>query len=192
RRAAEAVDRLVRIADGKHIGLVSHEQAGQLDLGDVGILKLVDQHETRTLLSARQVGGVLLIAQQRYGAGDDVAVGAEVLRRQQIFGIAKDPRDLVATAEYFVIRHRLGIFCAPDARQRKLFALQLRYVGVIVVGRAQLVVAALEETNQPFEEFAGSGGLNVVAQPQVLDAAAQQYIEVLVVDQFEALTGLAE
>ena len=78
------------------------------------------------------------------------------------------------------------------ARQRNLLALQLRHVGVIVVGRAQLVVTALEEADQAFEEFAGSGGLDVVLQLQVLDTAAQQHVEVLVVDQLEALAGLVE
>ena len=37
-RAAELIDGLVGIADGEDIGFVTGQQAGQLDLRDVGIL----------------------------------------------------------------------------------------------------------------------------------------------------------
>src|SRR5579859_1263694 len=47
RGAAETKDGLVRIAHGKNILLFPTQQRSEFDLRDVGILKLVDQDETR-------------------------------------------------------------------------------------------------------------------------------------------------
>ena len=168
--AAETVDRLIGIAHRKHIGLTAHQQSRQLDLRDVGILKFVDQHKACALLSARQVGCVAPLAQQRDGTGDDVAVGTKIFARQQLLGVTEDARDLATPAQHFLLGHRLGIFGVPHARQRNLLALQLRDISVVVVGRAQFVVATLEETGQALEEFARSGRLDVVLQLQVSDA----------------------
>ncbi len=146
--ATKAVDRLIGIAHREHVGLFAHQQARQLDLRDVGILKFVDQHKARALASPLQVGGVLLVPQQRDGARDHVAVGSEIFRSQQLFDIAKDARDLAATAQHFLIGHQARVFGAPHPRQRNLFALQLRHISVVVVGRAQFVVTTFEEIDQ--------------------------------------------
>ncbi len=52
--SAKLVDGLVGIADGENVRFLSRQQAGELDLRDVGILKLVDQDEACPPLRALQ------------------------------------------------------------------------------------------------------------------------------------------
>ena len=49
RRPAKTVDCLVRIAYGEHVRSLTRQQARQFNLPDIGILKLVDENESRTL-----------------------------------------------------------------------------------------------------------------------------------------------
>src|SRR5664279_2048845 len=78
------------------------------------------------------------------------------------------------------------------AWQWKLFAFQFRNVGVVVIWRAQFVVATLEKAGQSFKKFARSGGLDVVLQLQVRNATSQQHVEVGVLNQLKTFTGQVE
>ena len=50
RRAAEAVDRLIVVADDGHITVALGEQRDEFGLGTVGVLELVDEHKAKTVL----------------------------------------------------------------------------------------------------------------------------------------------
>ena len=50
RRAAEAVDRLIVVADDGHVTVALGEQRNEFGLGTVGVLELVDQHKAKTVL----------------------------------------------------------------------------------------------------------------------------------------------
>ena len=52
--AAKTIDGLVGIADGEDVSFISCEKPGELDLGDVRVLELVNQNEARALLRTLQ------------------------------------------------------------------------------------------------------------------------------------------
>ena len=101
---AEAIDSLVGVADREDVGSVSAQQTRQLDLGDVGVLELVNQDEARSLLRPQE--DRLAAAEQVYGAGDDVAESAEAVLLQHFLELPIDAGDLAAAAEHILVADR--------------------------------------------------------------------------------------
>src|ERR1019366_1178497 len=178
--AAETIDRLVGIADREYVCLLPPKQLGQLNLGDVGVLELVDQNEAGIFLRALQHG--LTAAEQIDRARDDVAEGSQPFLLQQVFDIMEDARDLATALEHLLVRHRRGIFRLAYARQRNLAALQTSDVGVVVVRGAQLIMATAEEFQQMLEELSRVRRLDEALEWQILNAASQQDLQVFLVD----------
>ena len=166
------------------------EQAGQLDLRDVGVLELVDEDEARMPLRALQHR--LAADQHIDGARHDVAEGAEAFLLQHVFRITKGARHFAAAAKYLIVGTWRRILRLAHARQRDLAALDLRDEGVVVAGRAQLVVTTAEELEQVVEELSRRGGLDVVLQLQVVDAAAEKDEEILVVEELELVARVVQ
>ena len=76
-RSAEAVDRLVRVADRDQIATVTGERPEQCDLGRIGVLVLVDDDAPEPLA---QLGPVRRIGGDQPGAVDELGVVDEALR----------------------------------------------------------------------------------------------------------------
>src|SRR5271157_880849 len=188
--AAKAIDCLVGVADGEDVGVLSSEQFRELDLRDVGVLELVDQDEARAFLRGLQNG--LPSAQHLDRASDDVPEGTEALLLQQIFDVAEGACDLMAAAQHFLARHGFGVFRLGDALQRNFVALDLRKVRIVILRRAQLVMAAAEEIHQVAQKFARVGGLDEAIKPHLANAAAQQNEQVLVIEQSKLDSGVAQ
>src|ERR1019366_4306361 len=188
--AAETIDRLVGIADREYVCLLPPKQLGQLNLGDVGVLELVDQNEAGIFLRALQHR--LTAAEQIDRARDDVAEGSQSFLLQQVLYIMEDPRDLATALEHLLVQHRRGVFRLPYALQRNLAALQTSDVGVVVLRSAQLVMATAEEFQQMLEELSRIGRLDETLERQILNAASQQDLQVFLVEQRKLNVGVAQ
>ena len=111
RGPAEAIDRLVGVADRKDVALLSRQLLQDLDLGEIDVLKLIHQDEA----SARAAGQFALLLQQMVGVGDHVAEGAELVFSQHAFHGGEHACDFAATPDDFFVRQggqRLSI-CSP-------------------------------------------------------------------------------
>ena len=170
--------------------MFSPQQFRELDLRYVGVLELVDQDEARIFLCGLQHG--LPAAEHLDGASNDVAERAQALLLEQIFDVAEGARDLAAAAQHFFCRHSFGVFRLGDALQRNFAALDLREVGIVIVRRAQLVMAAAEEIHQVAQKLARIGGLDEAIEAHLANSAAQQNEEVLVIEQSKLDSGLAQ
>ena len=85
----------------------------QPDLGDVGVLELVDQDEARSLLRALE--DRLAAAEQVNGAGDDVAESAEAILLQHVLELPIDTGDFAAAANHLLAGHAVCSSTSPPA-----------------------------------------------------------------------------
>ncbi len=93
-RAAPAIDGLVVVPHHAQVAAAVGQQAGQLVLHRVGILKLIHQHVAKTLLPASQ--DIFFVAQQMHGEHDQVAEVEGIGEPQPLLVEVVDPHQLLA------------------------------------------------------------------------------------------------
>ena len=98
---AEAVDRLVRIADGKNVSLLAGEGGEQLNLGIVRILEFIHQDEPGAGSFRGQ--GCRGRRKEFVRTGDHVAEGAPVFFQKPPLQRGVNAGDLTAAAQHFRI-----------------------------------------------------------------------------------------
>src|SRR6267378_8600130 len=141
RRSAKAVDGLIVVADRENILGIIDQQLQQAQLGDVGVLKFVNENVTKAILQRGAEGGVAL--QQTDCSGDQSSEGRALLFAEQLFAGAVGASNLLFAGHgFFALRERVGI-------ELGAFGLKLRVelvdVSLIIVTRDQLILAAREK-----------------------------------------------
>ena len=144
RGSAEAINRLVRIADRKDVAIGSSEARKNLDLSEVGVLEFVGEDETgaRTGLGEHALVGV----QQGMRARDHVAEGAEIFFLQPALHCREHPSDLAAATQDFGVVE--GRFRLHDARNRDFVAFEALDVLGVFFWCDEFVVTAADKLQQ--------------------------------------------
>src|SRR6267154_4650048 len=99
RRTAKAVDGLIVVADRENILGIIDQQLQQLELGDVGVLKFVNENVTKAILQRGAEGGVAL--QQTDCSGDQSSERRAFLFAQQLFAGTVGTSNLLFTGHGF-------------------------------------------------------------------------------------------
>src|SRR5712672_2439204 len=170
RRTAKAVDGLIVVADRENILGIIDQQLQQAELGDVGVLKFVNENVTKAILQRGAEGGVAL--QQTDCSGDQSSEGRALLFAQQLFAGAIGASNLLFAGDgFFAFRERVGV-------QFGAFVLKLRGelvdVSLIIVRRDQLILATREKLHEIVQELPGLGQAAVTIELQPRKIAAQQ------------------
>ena len=184
RRAAEAIDRLIGITDGEYILFFSAQQLRQSNLCDIGILKFVNQNESRILTGLRQRGRIGF--EQANGAGDHLTKGSKIILGEHAGDAAEYCRNLLATGDQFRHRQLFCVFRLGGARRRNLACDHLLYVPLVLIDVDEFVFATREEGAKVVQEFPGCRRLDEELEGQFVQSAPQVDEQVEVVDDFEA------
>ena len=147
RRAPEGIDRLVVVADDRHVAMSLGEQPDELRLRPVRVLELVDEDVPEAGLDPLASLGRLADEPER--ECDLVAEVDEAAGREQVLVARVGTSELELPARCF--RQGLGVHSSRVERGGRLGreALGERHVGA---GRDVLVLAAAEERRQRREE----------------------------------------
>ena len=160
RGAAEAVDRLVVVADHGHVAVLLHQQPQQHPLGEVGVLVLVHEHVAEARGGA--LAHVRLLVQQAEGAQDQVAEVERPALAEQAVVVGVEAAELELARG---VRSR-GVVVRPLGQPLR--------VRDVVVGRHHLVLQAVDPRHEAPEQRRRVAADLVVAQRELVDAVEQQ------------------
>ena len=136
--AAEAVDSLIGVAHAENVSVGAPEQGQNIDLGEVGVLKFVNQDEAGAIALRCQNGGIA----REHGVCPRNHVGerAQIFFPQPLFRSGIDARDFLAAGDDFLVGQLLFGFGHP--RNLRFAALQAGNILRVLFRRDQFVVAA--------------------------------------------------
>ena len=169
RGAPEGVDRLVVVADDRHVAMPLGEQPDELRLRPVRVLELVDEDVPEAGLDPLASLGRLADEPERQG--DLVAEVDEAAGREQVLVTRIGPGELELPARRF--RQGLGVLPSGLDRRGRLGreALGERQVGA---GRDVLVLASAEERRQCREEPGRVAERPVLVELELEEVLAQE------------------
>src|SRR5258705_11112561 len=108
RSAAKTINGLIVVADRENILGIIDQQLKQAELGEVGVLKFVNENVTKAILQRGAEGGVGL--QQTDCSGDQSSEGRALLFAQQLFAGAVGASNLLFAGDGFLaFREGVGI-----------------------------------------------------------------------------------
>src|SRR6266403_1638874 len=170
RGAAKAVDGLIVVADRENILGIIDQKLQQAELGDVGVLKFVNENVTKAILQRGTKSRVAL--QQTDCSGDQSSEGRALLFAQQIFaGTVGTSNLLFAGHGFFAFRERVGV--QLGTLFLKLCG-ELVDVSLIIITGDQFILAAREKLHEIVQELPGLGQTTVAIELQPRNIAAQQ------------------
>ena len=171
--AAELVDRLVVVADDRHVPMALGDQRDELRLRPVGVLELVHEDVPEAALDGLARRG--RVAQQPQGERDLVAeVDRPVLGEQRLVAPV-GAGELALAARVLRERGRgVGIRVLASGRRRRLCAQPVR-VGEIRVGRHVLVLRPGEQRRERVEEPRRVAQRPVLVQVELEQPLAQEH-----------------
>src|SRR6266481_2503547 len=170
RSAAKAIDGLIVVAYGENVLGIIDQQLQQAQLGDVGVLKFVNENVTKAILQRGAEGGVAL--QQTDCSGDQSSEGRALLFAQQLFaGTVGASNLLFAGHGFFALRERIGV--ELGALGLKLCG-ELVDVSLIIITGNQFILATREKLHEIVQELPGLGQTTVAIELQPRKIAPQQ------------------
>ena len=189
-RSAETIDGLIGIADREHVPSFSGQLLDDLHLGEIGILKLVDQDEAGMLPLSGQ--HLRIAVQQFVGMRDHLAEGAQVVLSQHALDGSEHPGDLLAASHHFLMAELGRVLRLAHSRDVQLATTDTTDVFGILLRLHQFVLAAAHEIEQVEEELADVGGADEVIEVQLPDAATQVDPEIGILEQAELLAAAGQ
>ncbi len=173
--AAETVDGLVGITDGKNVLFHSSQQFCKRNVAGVAVLKFVDQNETRAtalLLQKLSIG-----LQQPDRPADHHAEGAQVLLLQQAHDVRVHAGDFLPARQHLRRAQLLDLLGFTVARQVRA-GLQGVHVSLELLRPDQLFVAAVKQIAQVIKKLSYIGRLDKTLKAELPDPLPQENVNV--------------
>ena len=183
--APKFINGLIRIADSKHIAFLTGEAFQNFGLGEVRILKLINQNEPGSSLFLSEQ--LRISPKQCVSSRNHVAEGAEVICFQHALDGSEYAADFTATAEPFLFRERSRMFGFADTRHRQFAGFHAPQVIGISLRSHKLVMATPHEVEEVIQKLAEVYGTDEIVQPQLSNLAAQVNPNIFVIQDAEFL-----
>ena len=178
RCAAETVDGLVVVADGDDVAWLGGEEMEEFELGDVGVLKFIDEDVFEALLEFFADVGV--VADEVNRAGDKSAEREEVFLAEDFFTHFISAGDFFLEGDIFEAFGE-GVFIDELLVDEEI-GFEFVSVGLEIVAGDEFVLAAGEKFEEVAEELAGLGEAAKFFELEARHVAAE---ENPVIDVFE-------